>query len=160
MSFLRTVRHLTSRFFGVVFGRPLSPTDQKWVNDTLRRSEAALFWQQAAADQRHSAEVARRVQQNLGDNRSALAAALLHDVGKRHSNLGPIRRSLATVGDGLRLPLPAEWRRYRAHGPLGAIDLEGIGSDPLAVAFARGTMPGPEACDQPTWDALLAADDA
>jgi hypothetical protein len=67
---------------------------------------------------------------------------------------------LATVLDAVRLPLPADWRRYRNHGELGAVDLERIGGSPLAVAFARGVVLGDEPFDRATWDLLMAADDA
>ena len=111
-------------------------------------------------DQRHAYDVAQRVHSELGENGPAIKAALLHDVGKRHSDVGPIGRSLATVFDALRLPLPADWRRYRDHGELGAADLELIGADDLCVAFARGRFDPATAADQSTWDALVAADNA
>lgn len=160
MSLLQTSRHLIVRFFGVLISRPLSPVDQEWVSSLLSRDEADLFWDQHSIDQRHAFMVARRVEEELGEDRVALVAALLHDVGKRHSDAGPLGRSLATVLDALRLPLPADWQRYRDHGELGAVDLEHIGSTPLAVAFARGIVPGDESLDRATWDLLMAADDA
>jgi hypothetical protein len=125
----------------------------------LRPEEASLFWEQDAVDQRHAFDVARRVQRRLGDDRSALTAALLHDVGKRHSDTGPIGRSLATILDGLHLPLPADWRRYRDHGVLGAADLEELAADPLSVEFARGEIDKVAAVDRAKWDVLRAADD-
>ena len=159
MSLLQTVRHLVSRFFGVLLSRPLGPRDQDWANSFLRPEEAALFWEQAAVDQRHAYEVARRVERDLGDASGAIAAALLHDVGKRHSDLGPIRRSIATILDGLHLPMPADWRRYRDHGELGAVDLEQIGADVLTVGFARGRVDPELTVEQSTWEVLMAADD-
>ena len=110
-------------------------------------------------DQRHAYEVARRTAGMLGEDKPALTAALLHDVGKRHSRAGAIGRSLATILDGLRLPLPADWRRYRDHEQLGAADLAEQGADPLAVAFASGHRPAGDEVDAHVWDALVAADD-
>ena len=158
MSPLRNIRHLAARFFGVLLNQPLGPLSQDDVNTILEPHTARLFWDQDSIDQRHAYDVAMRVRRALGDDHAALEAALLHDVGKRNCGLGPVARSLATVGDTLRLPLPDSWRRYRDHGPLGALDLEAIGAAPLTVAFARGEA-GPE-IDQDVWDALLAADNA
>ncbi|MCP4308132.1 MAG: hypothetical protein GY926_26755 [bacterium] len=160
MTVLRHVRHLVSRFFGVITSQRLGPGAQDEVNAILAPDAAKLFWEQASIDQRHSFDVAQRVRDSLGEDRAALQAALLHDVGKRHSSLGPVTRSLATVLDAAHLPMPAQWRRYRGHGPLGAADLAAIGADPLTVAFARGSVVSTEAIDQVAWDALLAADNA
>jgi hypothetical protein len=125
----------------------------------LTPQERDLFWDQAAADQRHAYEVARRVRATLGDDGVATRAALLHDVGKRHVRMGAVSRTLATVAAAARVPLPASWRRYRDHEALGAADLEAIGADPLVVAFAARVRPDDEAAAA-RWDALVAADDA
>lgn len=152
--------HLIKRFFGVVASRSLSPEEQAWVNRMLRPDLAQLYWQQAAIDQRHAYDVARRTEGALGKDDAALTAALLHDVGKRHSRAGVIGRSLATILDGLRLPLPADWRKYRDHEQLGAADLARQGADLLTVAFAAGRRPATDEVESRVWDALIAADDA
>ncbi len=153
------LRHLTRRFFEVLRARPLTPRQQSEVAAWLSPPERALFWDQAAADQRHAYEVALRARARLGSDGVATRAALLHDVGKRHVDMGAVSRTLATVGAAAHLPLPASWRRYRDHESLGAADLEAIGADPLVVAFARRVRPEGEA-DGARWDALVAADDA
>jgi hypothetical protein len=130
------------------------------VAASLTADEAKLFWEQHPIDQRHAYSVAGRVAGMLGDHQDAFAAALLHDVGKRHSSAGPIGRSLATVADLAGVPLPPDWSRYRKHDELGAADLENIGAGPLSIAFAAGRkLPGDE-IDAVVWDALRAADDA
>ena len=154
---LQTARHLVKRFFGVVTSDPLGPAAQDYVNRSLPPRQAALFWELDPSDQRHSFEVAMRVRSRLDDEPDAIRAALMHDIGKRHSRLGPVSRSLATVLDNLGLPLPADWRRYREHGELGALDLEAAGADELSVAFARGSRRGGEATDE-VWETLVAAD--
>jgi hypothetical protein len=157
---LRHLRHLISRFFGVITSRPLSPVEQLSVAASLSSPEATLYWEQHSIDQRHSYTVATRVEATVGENRAAVAAALLHDVGKRHSSIGPIGRSLATLADLTGLPLPSDWRRYRDHGELGAADLVAVDADPLAVAFAADPDEPPIGIDGQVWDALRAADDA
>jgi hypothetical protein len=155
-----TVPHLIKRFFGAVTARRLKPAEQAWVNQVLPQDLAPLFWQQAAIDQRHAYDVARRTEAVLGSNQEALTAALLHDVGKRHSDAGVIGRSLATLLDGLGLPLPEDWRRYRSHEQLGSNELAEHGADPLTVAFAAGSSPDAGTVDVTVWEALVAADDA
>ena len=144
------------RFFGVVTGTPLGPRQQDEVRDALTPAEAGLFFRQQPIDQRHAYEVALRVSSELPGNEDAVAAALLHDVGKTHSMLGAVTRSLATVCSLLHLPMPERWRLYRDHGELGAADLRAAGARPLAVAFADGRRTG----DDRVWNVLVAADDA
>jgi hypothetical protein len=158
MTPLRHFWHLVTRFFGVIGSRRLDPPAQDEVNQLLSSAEAELFWRQQPIDQRHAYEVAMRVQAKVGPDRSALAAAFLHDVGKTPSNLGPIGRSLATTFGALHLPLPAPWRQYREHGEIGAATLEKIGADDLAVSFARGDATGD--IDAKLWQALIDADNA
>lgn len=155
----RYARHLVVRFFGALRTRPLRPSEQDEVSAVLRREEARVFWRQPAADQRHALEVSRRVRAVLGSDVEAVTAALLHDVGKIESELGPVARSLATLLGLLRLPLPPRWRAYREHGSRGAAMLEQIGACRLAVDFARyGDGVRPEGTDQTRWQALVDAD--
>lgn len=160
MTPLQNVMHLATRFLGAVTSSPLGPAAQAEVNAVLTEEQAALFWEQDPIDQRHAYEVAQRVRQRLGEDPSATKAALLHDVGKRHSSAGPIARSLATVLDTANLPLPADWRSYRNHEILGAMDLQEIGADLLAVAFARGRSDDDQSIDPNVWAALVEADNA
>lgn len=160
MNPVQNVKHLVTRLFGVLTSSPLGPAAQAEINGVLTEDQAALFWEQDSIDQRHSYEVAVRVRQRIGDDPAAFVAALLHDVGKRHSNAGPVGRSLATVLDSMRLPLPADWRRYRDHGVIGADDLREVGADRLAVAFAKGDRDGDDSIDAEVWEALVEADNA
>ena len=159
MTLLKRGPHLARRFFGFVTAAPLGPADQAFVARHLGPGWSSLFWGQQFQDQRHAVEVARRVQAVLPGDESATRAALLHDVGKRHSALGAWGRSLATALDGFGLPRSTRMRAYRLHGPLGGEDLEAAGSGDLEIAFARhhaGSMP-PEV-DPGRWRALLEAD--
>jgi hypothetical protein len=155
------IAHLTRRFFGHLRARPLSPAEQDEVAFALESETARLFFRQAGPDQRHALTVAQRVRSTRPDDRDAFIAALLHDVGKAESALGPVARSIATVLGGLRLRLPERWRRYRNHGELGAAALEAAGAPALAVAFARHHPgPAPSGIDPAAWSALASADEA
>ena len=160
MRIARQVRHLVVRFFGVLRSTPLSPRDQDEVSALLGERAADLFWQQDPIDQRHAYQVALRVRERLGVHLTAVTASLLDEVGKRHSSLGPIGRSLATVLGALRLPVPSDWRRYLDHGELGAADLSAIGADALSVAFAAGRLEDRAVASPEVWDALVAADNS
>ncbi len=156
----RSLPHLARRFFRHIGADPLTPSEQDWVSSHLRGAERGLFWAQSFADQRHAFETGKGVSDVLGEDTEAVRAGLLHDVGKRHTTLGPVRRSLATLADAVGMPSPTSWRRYRHHGSLGAVDLEAAGSGLLVVAFA-GHHPGPppEGIDTTRWEILVAADE-
>jgi hypothetical protein len=111
-------------------------------------------------DRRHAVGVARAAAISLGSDGdgtgapgAALAAALLHDVGKIRSGLGTWGRVAATAA-ALRLGRdrvaawsgrsgggePSGWRAraglYVCHDALGAAMLEAAGAAPLTVAWA------------------------
>ncbi len=151
--------HLVGRFFGHVTANPPGPEDQQFVHDHLNDPCAALFWAQSGADQDHAVRVARRVSGALGDDREAVEAALLHDVGKSGVPIGAISRSLATVLDAAGLPMTQRMRRYRDHGPRGAEMLADAGCGPLTVAFAlHHPGPPPGGIDPVRWKTLSEAD--
>ena len=117
-----------------------------------------MFFAQSPADQRHGHDCARWVAAGI-DGAGPVRAALLHDVGKRHSRLGTLGRSLATIAIKLRLPLSARWRQYRDHGALGAAELSRLGAEALVVGFAGEHHGGrPPGFDQTVWDTLQSAD--
>lgn len=152
--------HLLKRFFAVLTARPLDDAERHEIEPYLTDADRALFWSQDVADQRHALETARTVRERLGPETTAIRAALFHDVGKVHSRLGPLRRSLATVMGALRLPLPERFRIYLDHGPHGAEDLERADAEPLVIAFARRHPgPPPDDIDAAVWGVLLDADD-
>lgn len=137
----------------------LTPSEQQRVHDRLDSVAAELFWAQGAADQRHAFDVAIGVDTVLPGDDETFVAALLHDVGKRHTGLGALRRSIATVLDGAGLPMTTPMRRYRLHGPIGAAELSAAGFDGIIVAFAaHHPDPAPEGIDEERWRVLLAAD--
>ncbi|HUP85856.1 MAG TPA: HD domain-containing protein [Acidimicrobiales bacterium] len=115
-------------------------------------------------DRRHAVAVGRKVA-ITHDEPWAIAAGLLHDVGKVDSQLSTIARVLATVA-GLAArerAISGDGRvaRYLRHDGIGADLLTAAGSDERTVAWAREHHLPPERWTVPrgTGDALKAADD-
>ena len=151
--------HLVRRFFGHLRARPLSPVEQQEVRRALSGAQAQWFFRMDPADQRHSLEVARAVRVLRPGDTAAHEAALLHDVGKSAVDLGAVQRSLATLLHTVGLPMPASYRRYRAHGVIGADILRGAGASPLTIAFAQHHPGAPPAgVDPAAWADLEHAD--
>ncbi len=97
---------------------------------------------------------------------AAVAAALLHDVGKVESRLGPLRRAAVTalaiaVGRARLARGGGRMARYLRHDSLGADLLATAGSDRLTVAWAREHhLPDDRWTVPASWGrALKAADD-
>ena len=131
------LRHLVARFFEVLAARPLTPAEQQEAGRMLCPRDAPVFWGQAGADQRHALSAARRVAAGFPERPELIRAALLHDVGKRHTRLGIAGRVIASLVEMVGLPGPGRLGRYLAHGAIGAADLEAAGCEPIVVAFAR-----------------------
>jgi hypothetical protein len=144
------VRHLVRRFFGSLRpGGPSAP-DDAWAVARMTPAETRLWRRMSAPDRRHAIGVARRVDASLGPaaGRPVLAAALLHDVGKVESGLGPFRRAGATVAEmAWGRQAARHWRqrrgvvgrvgRYLCHDEIGAELLGAAGSETVTVAWAR-----------------------
>jgi putative nucleotidyltransferase with HDIG domain len=156
---IRRVLHLARRFFGTLSARSLTPAEQARVAGIVRPEEAALFWSMGAADQRHCLTSADAVASALPHRRDLVRAALLHDVGKRHSRLGVAGRVIASLLDLLRIPAPGRLGSYLAHGPLGAAELAEAGAEPIVVAFAADHHRSrPPEVDPADWEVLLRSD--
>lgn len=152
--------HLLGRFVQVATAGKLTGGERREAEGWLEGvGESGVYWEQSVADQRHGLEMARMIAAVRPDRRDLIRAGLLHDVGKRQSNLGVIARSLASVFAKLRIPVRGSWRRYLDHGPLGAEELAILGSGALVVEFARhhhGRRPGTIPADE--WELLQSAD--
>ena len=166
--------HLVRRFVGSLRPGGPAPDDDGWAVGLMVPGEVLLWRRMSGADRRHAVGVARRVDAALGagGSRPVLVAALLHDVGKIDSRLGPVRRAAATVaGMVAGRPAAQRWRaragmvgragRYLCHDEIGADLLAHAGSDGLTVAWAREHHMTPERWTVPTEvaRALKAADD-
>lgn len=152
--------HLAARLFDFLTARRLTDLERDVVLGWLEGGNAAeAFFEQPDADQRHGFYAASRVQAASPDRLDLIRAALLHDVGKRHSHLGAVGRVLASVAIRLRLPLPPRFALYRDHGVVAAAELTGV--DEIVTNFARHHHGDrPPSIDQRDWELLVAADKA
>jgi putative nucleotidyltransferase with HDIG domain len=152
-----SIGHLAGRFFGSLSRRPPAAADEAWALSHLLDGEQQLYRRMSAADQRHAIAVARRAVALLRSDshepdRAVVASALLHDVGKVASNLGPVARATVTVfaivfgrqriidhaerARQARRPLRLA-QQYLTHDQIGAVLLREAGSDPLTAAWAE-----------------------
>lgn len=116
------------------------------------------FFEQSTADQRHGLDAARLAARHRVSS-DVVTAALVHDIGKRHAQLGVIGRSVASVCGRLGLPAPARLGMYLDHPRLGADELAGFGASPLIVDFTRHHHGGrPSSIAENDWEVLVAAD--
>jgi hypothetical protein len=175
MASWRHLGHLVRRFAGSLWPGGPSAEDDGWARAHLLAGEIELWERMSGPDRRHAVGVARRTVAELGGaaDRPVLAAALLHDVGKVDSHIGPFRRSLATVvGMAVGHETAQAWStgrrgvrrrvgRYLTHDAIGADLLAAAGSDGVTVAWAREHHLPPERWSVPAavGAALKAADD-
>jgi hypothetical protein len=161
MTTARHVTHLAKRFFGSLSRSEPLLEDSEWAESHLLSGEVVLWRRMSAADRRHAIGVACETGRLLQveATRPVIAAALLHDMGKIDSNLGPCARALATIvnmrsGD-------SRFARYRRHDTIGAQLLAEAGSDPITVAWAREHHLDPSrwTLSRKIADALKQADD-
>lgn len=151
--------HLFRRFFDVAGARPLTVSERAAVTDWLDEATTPIFFAQHHADQRHGYHAALTVVAAGSTGPDVIAAALLHDVGKRHARLGLWGRSLASILIVLGLPLGRRMTAYRDHGLIGARELGAVGAPSLAIDFAmHHHRSRPPTIDPATWDLLVRAD--
>lgn len=129
------------------------------VSEWLNPSEREIFLAQDSRDQRHGFNAGSFVASLLPADPAAIKAAALHDIGKRHANLGALGRSVASILIKLGLPLTRRMSMYRDHGDIGAADLAAIGSDDIVVSFTRSHHHEcPAEFDPSLWKLLQEAD--
>jgi putative nucleotidyltransferase with HDIG domain len=128
--------HLIRRFASAVSSAPPSAADDAWAVGLLSDGEALLWWQMQAQDRRHSISVARRFVAAVDEpTRDAIAAALLHDVGKSSCRLGTAERVVATIVG----PRTERFRCYHDHERIGAEMLRDAGASAATIALVDGT---------------------
>jgi hypothetical protein len=138
----------------------IDQADIEFARASLSEAEAAIFFSMERRDQRHGIAVARRL--SKAEDRSLLAAALLHDCGK--GSVPVWLRVFNVVSPRALLLVEAEgkgWRgaahRLHHHAALGAELTREAGSSETTVRLIQGHVEPDEA-----WMHTLlgAADDA
>jgi hypothetical protein len=130
------ISHLSKRALSSLSQTPVSSLDVAMVREILNDSEFQVWTKMQHRDQRHSIVVLRRFDSLLPTAvRAERAAALLHDVGKKVSDLGFLSRIVATVVG----PRGQRFADYHNHEKLGADLIQSI-SDPRTVALVGGTV--------------------
>lgn len=151
--------HLGRRFFSALNADPLDESEIASLAALLEPTEMQLFVEQPGIDQRHGFESMMYASERSGD-RDVRRAATLHDIGKRHADLGVAGRVLASICLKLGIPVRGRFRLYRDHGPIGAAELQGIGSPRIAVEYARHHHGHrPDGVPEQAWRLLSEADD-
>lgn len=143
-----TVSHLARRFFGSLTAKAPDASAVSWVHRFLSESEFELWERMDVPDRVHSIQVAEQVVGMLPrPQHEAIAAALLHDVGKIEAGLGTWARVLATLVWTVS-PDEAAYRwaqqagvkrqlgQYRLHPEIGSRLCSAAGSAPLVSAWA------------------------
>ena len=153
---------MVARLADVVLSRRLAPQEQAEVAAYLRSPiERDMFWGQPKADQRHGLEAARSVATGCPGRDDLIRAALLHDTGKRHARLGPLRRSWTVLRCSIGLAPTPRMAYYLEHGRLGADELAAASAEPLVVAYTRHHHgERPDGINAEDWALLAAADRA
>jgi hypothetical protein len=140
------IGHYVRRFFTSLSRRPPDPADEAWAATITTPAEHALYARLANADRRHLVRGARQVEAALGPDADPVwvRAALLHDVGKFHADLGVFGRSVSTVcaytlgpsrvqGWSAHSGFRGRIGRYERHDEVGADELRAAGSpEPIA----------------------------
>ncbi len=110
----------------------LTDMDRALAEEWLPDEPLVLFLSQSEADQRHAISVARLLLRTGYVSRDLIAAALLHDVGKRGARFTPWHRTaivlleaiapalLRWIGRWGRHSLLAPFAVHQAHAALGA----------------------------------------
>lgn len=144
----RRVLHLAGRFARSLWPVPPGRSEVVWVESVLTPAELRLWGSQQRVDRRESIAVARRTQGSLAgtehDGESVwLAAALLHDVGKRDARLGTVLRTLATIAGAIGGAGAARvWARQRGlRRRVGSYLLHPeVGADVIRVSGGRSEV--------------------
>lgn len=144
------VFHLAKRWALSLSSKPPLETEMRWVQLQLSPLEYDLWSQMTNQDKRHTISVAHKLQDLLGSDPPsyAIAAALLHDIGKIRSNLGTNSRVLATLTAAmLGREKVIRWKKgsrflariglYIDHGEVGSELLSTIGSSALTILWTK-----------------------
>jgi response regulator RpfG family c-di-GMP phosphodiesterase len=132
------LRHLVRRTIESIGSHEPSSCDAVWVRSLLTDEEHDLWDRLHPRDRRHSVGVARRfVQLAPSAPDTAVAGALLHDIGKVDAPSSVVVRILTKVCG----PRTSSMRRLTEHEQHGLELLHQVDADPLTIATASGCGP-------------------
>lgn len=141
--------HLAGGFVRALWPFPPRRRADTWAQQFLTEAERRCWARMPGIDRREGIRTARRFLARRPDAGAVfVAAALLHDTGKRESRLGPYGRSVATAAAAVAGPsYPPLWverggfvRRaglYALHAPVGAAMLRVAGARPEVADWAE-----------------------
>lgn len=144
----RRVLYRIRQFWQAAAAAPAA-ADLTLAAKVLSAAQMGLFRLLQPAEQAHSLEVLRRLQQAGETHPDLLVAALLHDLGKSKHPLAPWERALivlalAVLPEKVRQWGAGEargWRKLFAvavqHAAWGAEMAQAVGTSPLAVSLIR-----------------------
>lgn len=155
-----SLSHLAKRLVDFVTVHPVADGDVELVRSWLSPAEAEIFFAQSYQDQAHGFQAGSYVADRQPERHDLIRAATLHDVGKRHANLGALGRSLASLAIKANLPMSPRMELYRDHPRLGADELREAGSSETVMAFTRWHHRArPDSISSGDWKLLVAADE-
>ena len=155
------LRNRIPRFFESLRPGAASADDIAWAQSFLNDRERALFDRMSNPDQRHAIRVTRRVEAAYEltepPTAVALAASLLHDIGKVECGLGTYGRVIAALCEAIGGRDMAElWQQksgftrkvgmYLRYTEIGVDLLTLAESDELVIAWSREHH-----LDEPEW---------
>lgn len=151
-----TLPDLMARALGALSRHGTRPdaADRAWARSILTPAEFDLWSGLSPHDQRHTIQVARRVEFRLASTAHAgdalwPAAALMHDVGKREADLSLLERVVATLATrvisvdrarrwmGSRVKAKRRLGLYLLHGEVGAEAIRRAGGREAIAAWTE-----------------------
>jgi hypothetical protein len=104
------------QFWEIVRARPLPPVARQEIAAILSPAELRLFEAMSLSDQQHSYRVVQTLRRAGHHQVDLLAAALLHDAGKRCVRLSLVDRTLIVLAEALWPHKTAGWGWGEAKG--------------------------------------------
>lgn len=152
-----------------------------WVNRSLSKEEAKLFWRMNLPDRQHAIRVARTAMQLADETAEAidrellLRAGLLHDVGKAKGDVSTMDKVLTVLGHKFASRMMMSWGRegrgsridnlrhacyvYYHHPQRGADFLRQIGEEERLIELVLAHHTPMRSGDSPMLNLLRRADE-
>lgn len=168
------------QFWAAITAR-ITPEEADWVNCSLSKEEAQLFWRMNLPDRQHAIRVAHtamrlaETESDEIDRRLLLRAGLLHDVGKVEGDVSTMDKVLTVLGHKFAPRMMKSWGRegrgskidnlrhacyvYFHHPQRGADFLRQIGEEDLLIELVLAHHTPARNGDSPMLELLRRADE-